>query len=440
MENRKEMKFNDLLKSVILENSRYDILKKTLTEPKKKDDKVIPPKMSVEEFNKIVLADPTTRKAGDEIKKAGTYVNWLIKQYLSLVPEDETEGTPRYKEALKQKKNLFFEDLFKTTQDLQKFDKFKHKLPQDIRDINKLSLDSLYDAVKEFDLTMATTTKSERKSMPSHPGGDLVFDGDRWRVVKITDKGSLGKEAACFYGGNGEETRWCTSAPGLNYFNGYISRGPLYVIMDKNDTKLGPQTGLPMHRYQWHFQDQQFMDINDRQMDWIGFLNGDGSELKDFFKPEIMKNLSGPTGNSVVVEYPRDATSKYIALYGFDEFFDELPKTLQRFDFTSSSGRGYSGEKGGEINLELPEKIGDYKNLEVLHLDGVISKLPNSIGNLKKLQFLSLPNNKNLKALPESIADLPQLMVLNLKNSNPNIEIPQRLKEKIESGDIHIVK
>jgi hypothetical protein len=439
MKNRKEMKFNDLLKSVILENSRYDILKKTLTVPRKKDDKVIPAKMTPQEFDKIVLADPTTRRAGDEIKKAGTYVNWLVKQFLSLVPEDEQEGTPRYKSELKRKKDLYFEDLYKTTKDLQKFDKFKQKLPQDIRDINKLSIDGLFNAVKDFDLTLATTSKAERKSMPSHPGGEMVFDGDRWRIVKITDKGSLGKEAACFYGGNNEETRWCTSAPGLNYFNSYISRGPLYVIMDKNDAKLGNKTGLPMHRYQWHFQDQQFMDIQDRQMDWIGFLNGEGAEMKQFFKPEIMKNLSGPTGNSVVVEYPRDATSKYIALYGFDEFFESLPKTLQRFDFTSSGNNRY-GEKSSEVNLELPEKIGDYDNLEVLHLDGVVNKLPNTIGKLKKLQFLSLPNNKNLQELPESIADLPSLMVLNLKNSNPNIKIPKRVQEKIDNNDIHIVK
>jgi hypothetical protein len=433
------MKFNDLLKSVILENSRYDILKKTLTMPRKKDDKVIPAKMTLQEFDKIVLADPTTRRAGDEIKKAGTYVNWLVKQFLSLVPEDEQEGTPRYKSELKRKKDLFFEDLYKTTQDLQKFDKFKQKIPEDIRDINKLSIDGLFNVVKDFDLTLATTSKAERKSMPSHPGGDMVFDGDRWRVVKIVDKGSLGKEAACFYGGNNEETRWCTSAPGLNYFNSYISRGPLYVIMDKNDAKLGNKTGLPMHRYQWHFQDQQFMDIQDRQMDWIGFLNGEGAEMKQFFKPEIMKNLSGPTGNSVVVEYPRDATSKYIALYGFDEFFESLPKTLQRFDFTSSGNNRY-GEKSSDVNLELPEKIGDYDNLEVLHLDGVVNKLPNTIGKLKKLQFLSLPNNKNLQELPESIADLPSLMVLNLKNSNPNIKIPKRVQDKIDSNDIHVVK
>jgi hypothetical protein len=433
------MKFNDLLKSVILENSRYDILKKTLTMPRKKDDKVIPAKMTLQEFDKIVLADPTTRRAGDEIKKAGTYVNWLVKQFLSLVPEDEQEGTPRYKSELKRKKDLFFEDLYKTTQDLQKFDKFKQKIPEDIRDINKLSIDGLFNVVKDFDLTLATTSKAERKSMPSHPGGDMVFDGNRWRVVKIVDKGSLGKEAACFYGGNNEETRWCTSAPGLNYFNSYISRGPLYVIMDKNDATLGNKTGLPMHRYQWHFQDQQFMDIQDRQMDWIGFLNDEGAEMKQFFKPEIMKNLSGPTGNSVVVEYPRDATSKYIALYGFDEFFESLPKTLQRFDFTSSGNNRY-GEKSSEVNLELPEKIGDYDNLEVLHLDGVINKLPNTIGKLKKLQFLSLPNNKNLQELPESIADLPSLMVLNLKNSNPNIKIPKRVQDKIDSNDIHVVK
>jgi Leucine-rich repeat (LRR) protein len=209
--------------------------------------------------------------------------------------------------------------------------------------------------------------------------------------------------------------------------------------MDKNDNNFGNLTGLPMHRYQWHFQDQQFMDIHDRQMDWIGFLNGEGAEMKQFFKPEIMKNLSGPTGNSVVVEYPRDATSKYIALYGFDEFFESLPKTLQRFDFTSSGNNRY-GEQSGEVNLELPEKIGDYDNLEVLHLDGVINKLPSSIGKLKKLQFLSLPNNKNLQELPESVADLPSLMVLNLKNSNPNIKIPKRVQDKIDNNDIHIVK
>ncbi len=89
-------------------------------------------------------------------------------------------------------------------------------------DLAGLTPSSLYDAVKDFDLTLATTTNSERKSAPVHPGSKLLFDGPTWRVIEIKDKGEIGKEAACFYGGNQKETRWCTSAPGLSYFDRYI--------------------------------------------------------------------------------------------------------------------------------------------------------------------------------------------------------------------------
>jgi hypothetical protein len=55
-------------------------------------------------------------------------------------------------------------------------------------------------------LTLATTTKSERKSAaPVHPGAKMVFDGPTWRVIEIENKGPVGKEAACFYGGNNKK-------------------------------------------------------------------------------------------------------------------------------------------------------------------------------------------------------------------------------------------
>ena len=55
---------------------------------------------------------------------------------------------------------------------------------------NKITPDQLYDAVKDFDLTLASTTKSERKQAEVHPGGKLVYDGENWRVVEIKDKGA----------------------------------------------------------------------------------------------------------------------------------------------------------------------------------------------------------------------------------------------------------
>ena len=45
------MKFNSIIKKLVVEQGRYEILKKTYTEPKKKGDKVKPAKMSIEELN-----------------------------------------------------------------------------------------------------------------------------------------------------------------------------------------------------------------------------------------------------------------------------------------------------------------------------------------------------------------------------------------------------
>ena len=75
--------------------------------------------------------------------------------------------------------------MYKVTDDLKKFERFKGRLPQEARDINKISAKQLYDYVKDFDLTLATTTKAERKSAPVHPGAELFYEGPNWRVIKI---------------------------------------------------------------------------------------------------------------------------------------------------------------------------------------------------------------------------------------------------------------
>ena len=107
--------------------------------------------MSLEQLNKLVLADPTTRRDGETIKKAGKYVNWIIKQFLQIEPKiDAQYGTPQFKKQLKEKLDLFFEDLYKTTEDLVKFDRFKSQLDDELRDINKLTIDTLFNSVKDF--------------------------------------------------------------------------------------------------------------------------------------------------------------------------------------------------------------------------------------------------------------------------------------------------
>ena len=425
------MKFTSILRKVILEQSRFELLSDALTKPSKdKEGNKVKPKMSKEEFNQLVQADPTTRlnnvdlSAADskelEKVKAGKYVQWLIKQYL--MPKTERQpGENGYEREAAQVKETFMEDLYKVTDDLAKFEKFKGKLPQEMRDINKLTPDALYDAVKDFDLTLATTTKSERKAAQVHPGAKLVFDGPTWRVIEIENKGPVGKEAACFYGGNNKETRWCTSTPGTDqWFNRYIKDGPLYVLYKPSDTDIAPETGLPRERYQFHFQSNQFMDKDDRQQDLVQLLNGPMKELKDFFKPEFAKGLTTGGEKLVIDSFSHGAVGKFIGLYGLEDLIGTLPDTLKELQIQNR-------DKNGVI-ITIPEEIGRFKNLGMVLFDNCVASIPQSICQLENLRFLALTNNEKLTTIPDCIADLPKLYFLNCKGSN-NLVIPEKIKQ-----------
>jgi hypothetical protein len=432
------MKFTSLLKSIIVEQSRFEVLLNALTKSgEDKEGNKTKPKLSKKEFMDLVLADPTTRLNNVDIEtatseelgkiKAGSYVPWLVKHYL--MPKTESERKPgdyTYEKELKVAKEVFLEDLYKVTDDLKKFERFKGRLPQEMRDINKLTPDQLYDAVKDFDLTLATTTKAERKSAPVHPGAKLVFDGPNWRVVEIEDKGQVGKEAACFYGGNNVETRWCTSAPGASWFERYIKDGPLYVVFNPNDTDISPNTGLPKVRYQFHFPSNQFMDKDDRQQDLVGLLNGPMNDLKAFFKPEFAKGLTGTSGKDFKVDsLSSGAVGKFISLYGLDDLIESLPKTLETFSIQNRDSRE-------TVKIELPNEIGQFKNLVHIITDNVsFRSIPESVCELKNLKFLAVMKNPELTVVPECIANLPSLMFLNLKES-PNAKIPSSITEKGE--------
>jgi len=426
------MKFTSLLKSVILEQSRFEVLFDALTKPSKDNQgNKEKPKMTRQEFIQLVNADPTTRLNNIDIEtadskelakiKAGKYVQWLIKNYLT--PKTERQpGDNGYDKEVKQVKETFMEDLYKVTDDLKKFERFKGKLPADKRDINKLSTDELYDAVKDFDLTLATSTKSERKAAPVHPGAKMVFDGPNWRVIEIQDKGVVGKEAACFYGGNNQETRWCTSAPGASWFDRYIKDGPLYVVFNPNDTDIAPATGLPRTRYQFHFPSNQFMDKDDRQQDLVQLLNGPMTELKDFFKPEFAKGLTVGGEKLVIDSFSHGAIGKFIALYGLDDLIGNLPDSLEEFQIQNR-------DKDSNIIIRIPDEIKRFKKLHMILLDNCVAEIPDAVCKLPKLRFVALINNPQLKTIPECLANVPTLYFLNIKGST-NLKIPQALLDK----------
>jgi hypothetical protein len=337
------------------------------------------------------------------------------------------------------------EDLYKITADLQKFDRHKGKIPSELRDINKLTPEKLYDLVKDFSMEKTKASKEEKKIASQtyeHPGGEIVFRGPEWTIAKVEDKGQLGKDAACFYGGNQlepskGETRWCTSAPGLSWFDRYIKDGPLYVIIpNTTEGRRGDVSGLPAERYQFHFPSNQFMDVHDQQKDLVQLLNGPMKELKNYFKPEFVKGLSkdAKSGKELVIDYPRDASSKYVALYGWDELFKNIDPQTERIDFTNTSRES--------LDLLFPKELANLKNLQTFYVENGLSKVPDELKDLKNLEFLSLPNNPNLKELPEWIADLPNLIALSVKGSNSDLKIPERLQQRFveNGGDVWFVQ
>jgi hypothetical protein len=425
------MKFTPLLRSIIVEQSRFEVLSNALTKPNKdKEGNTIKPKLTKQEFMALIEADPTTKMnnvdpetaTSKELEKikVGKYSQWIIKNYLSPVTERQA-GDSGYEREVKQVKETFIEDLYKVKEDLQKFERFKSRI-QGEKDINKLTPRQLYDAVKDFDLTLATTTKAERKTAEIHPGAKLLYDGTDWRVIEIRDKGAVGKEAACFYGGNNKETRWCTSAPGASWFDRYIKDGPLYVVFNPNDTKIAPETGLPVTRYQFHFPSNQFMDKDDHQIDLVQYLNGPMKELKHIFKPEFAKGLTVGGQSLIIDSFSQGAVGKFIALYGLDDLIGSLPETLQEFQIINRDNQN-------KIIIEIPEEIGRFKNLNMILLENCISSIPDSICTLSKLRFIALLNNKELKSIPECIANIPKLYFLNLKGSD-NVQVPEKIKER----------
>jgi len=452
------LRFTSLLRDLIVESSRFQVLFDKFVKPKEKGKKGI---MPFETLLALIAADPTSKlPEGMDVNnlkpqdmdrvKIGKYTQWLLKNYVTpKLPADHPLNivdpqSGQYRSALKQFQDLFMEDLYKVTTNLQKYERFKNRLPLELRNIDNLTIETLYDNVKDFSLEKTKATKEEKKEASktyAHPGADIVYRGQDWTVAKISDKGQLGKDAACFYGGSHSEgrrgeTTWCTSSPGLSWFDRYINRGPLYVVIPNKPTtfksygkETGEVSGLPANRYQFHFPDNQFMDADDRQINLVDFLNTNEEGLKQFFKPEFMKSLAGEKGDKVVIDYPGDSASKFVALYGFDELFATLPENLKRFTFKNSS-RG-----GDNISLNIPEDISRFKQLQALNFVNCIATLPEAVCQLPNLQYLSLVDNKNLQRLPECIGDMPNLMVLNIPGAEGKNIIPDSVLRRADEDE-----
>jgi hypothetical protein len=112
-----------------------------------------------------------------------------------------------------------------------------------------------------------------------------------------------------------------------------------------------------------------------------------------------------------------------VAIYGWDDLFKNLDRDITSIDFTNNSKE--------DLNLKFPKELSELQNLQTFFVENAISEVPEELKNIKSLEFISFPNNKKLSKLPEWLADLPNLTALSAKGTDPNLEIPERLKQRL---------
>ena len=120
------MKFTNLLRNMILEASRFEVLMDKFVKSGKKSPE-LSPEVKAEDANKIpkeiffelIKADPFSKLNNVELEsaskedlqrvKVGPYVPWLIKQFLN-VRTERSPGERDYEREVKQMRDLFMDD------------------------------------------------------------------------------------------------------------------------------------------------------------------------------------------------------------------------------------------------------------------------------------------------------------------------------------------
>lgn len=209
------------------------------------------PKISDEDFNRIIRLDPTFIEGRDSV---GQYGKWLLNLFNKGKLDNEGHARDALSRFEQEKKNVKNKDIgqFKSLDDIDAYlnddDNYKNKSHrQEVRDRQKA-----------------------RKNADLSSDAEKVYEDFEWSVwIPKT------YEASCKLG---QGSSWCTATTeNDHYYKHYSSQGPLYIILNRHRDDV---------KYQFHFESSQFMDIDDRYIDLMDFLS-DNEGLYDYFIPII---------------------------------------------------------------------------------------------------------------------------------------------------------
>ncbi len=202
----------------------------------------------------------------------------LDKQYLTLddlmqMSASDPTGRMRYMRWMvdifrRTERSIFLEDLYKIQESLEIYEKVKHTLDIEHRNILEFNnYNDLWDLVKKYKAEPEVLLSKRQKRGDSAVTGeyDILLENDRYSViVPITHR------AACYWGSN---TRWCTAHDKYSgNFETYAHRGPLVIVYHHDISEK--------KNIQFHIETMQFMDVEDRPIN-----------VNEFFKtyPDVLE-------------------------------------------------------------------------------------------------------------------------------------------------------
>jgi hypothetical protein len=193
-----------------------------------------------EDFDKIINTVPDISKERNDYKGMRVMSNWLINLY--------RKGSLKIEDLYKAKEYLTL--YYRNINDLLKNNNADIKLD------NYKDLPSLFNLVRDYKGSEKPDSVEDEKELITNKyflnngQAEKIYEDSAWLVVSPKTL-----EASKFYGCTSE---WCTLFPDM--FNTYSSQGPLYIIIDKNNLN---NTMNPNRRYQFHFESEQYMNMDD---------------------------------------------------------------------------------------------------------------------------------------------------------------------------------
>lgn len=347
-------------------------------------------------FKFFVYCDPSTNKE---------YVSWFLNLYRKII-KDKIDGAKQPDNVTTQTDN-FYEDLMTKVPealDVFSFLKLTNVLSVDLRDINRyktinefidvvrpyMAKDDGDDSVHTLDHKELACIHNYTKENKTDGKAELVFENNEWVIVITHDK-----EANVEFG---KYTTWCTAGTRYgNMFDSYHGRGELFVLIKKGYGSKKAIKKDPAVRLQFHFEDGQYMNAEDRSININDFLFNN-KDIKKFFRGYIIKRVL-PNRQQKNTRQTDDI--KYLLNLGFG---DEIIKILKE---SKPEVVDFSGHK---IESEYLDSIGEITSIKKLDLsDCDLDRLPDSIANLKNLKSIKFRNNKNIKNVPNWIGKLTNL-------------------------------